>query len=66
MKYRPKRIWRNPYKGISAWSPGHPCKQYLVDTVYEEGASAMGEHILSLLKEKAKSSVIIDILEGRR
>ena len=30
----------------------------------EEGASAMGDHILSLLKEKAPSSVIIDILSG--
>ena len=33
---------------------------------WEAGASAMGEHILSLLKEKAPSSVIIDILECKR
>ncbi len=65
MEYRGKD-WKNPYKGISAWSPEKigRSKQYLIDNVYEEGASAMGEHILSLLKEKAPSSVIIDILSG--
>ncbi len=36
------------------------------ELAFEAGASAMGEHILSLLKEKARSSVIIDILECRK
>ena len=51
--------WKNTYlrditdEGTVAWE------------AYESGASAMGEHILSLLKEKARASVIIDILEMR-
>ena len=32
----------------------------------EAGADAMGEHILSLLKEKARASVVVDILSGTR
>ena len=39
------------------------CTRY---RAYEAGADAMGEHILSLLKDKAPSSSIIDILEGKR
>ena len=70
MEYRPKD-W-NPTLRVDTteWSTAPQiiemerllAKKELI--LYEAGADAMGEHILSLLKEKAPSSVIIDILSG--
>ncbi len=56
MEYRGKD-WINPY--LQQDDSG----DFVNSRVFEAGASAMGEHILSLLKEKARASVIIDILE---
>ncbi len=75
MEYRPFG-WKNPFtisilrekpnlEGTNTSTAGYT-KKKIPDPVFEAGASAMGEHILSLLKEKARSSVIIDILECRK
>ncbi len=67
MEYRGKD-WNNPYPNRHYTEVGE--LQWEIDqkqrSAYESGASAMGEHILSLLKEKAPSSVVVDILEGKR
>jgi len=72
MEYRHEG-WDNlyPCDGCDALWPKSPpcvltCNLYTTWRDKEAGYSAAIEHILLLLKEKAKSSVIIDILEGKR
>ncbi len=66
MEYR-GTDWKNPYGESAVYKPGiNSAVENAKYEAYEEGGSAMGEHILSLLKEKAPSSSIIDILEGRK
>jgi|TARA_R100001530_G_C4306603_1_gene151844 hypothetical protein len=60
MEHRPPD-YKNPYPD----DPGEHIRGD-VHTAYEAGYSDAGDHILSLLKEKAPSSVVIDILECRK
>ena len=60
MKYRPPD-YENPYKD---WIEDRDA--FICNGAYELGYSDAGEHILSLLKEKAPSSVVVDILEMRK
>ena len=75
MEYRPPD-YKNPFiisvlrekprqAGTITSSEGFT-KHKIPDPVYEAGWDTAVEHILSLLKDKARASVIIDILEGRR
>lgn len=65
MNYRPKDL-ENPYPNQHYTEVGE--LQWEMDqkqrSAYEAGGDAMAEHILKLLKDKAPSSVIIDIMEG--
>ena len=63
MEYRP--VW---WDAFDIYTETERIKGFEISgsDLVEAGASAMGEHILSLLKDKAPSSVIIDILEGKR
>ncbi|KKL86716.1 hypothetical protein LCGC14_1941940 [marine sediment metagenome] len=67
MEYRPP-FWENPYfdNGEVPNIPEEviPSLRTMLHRAWEGGASCMREHILSLLKEKAPSSVVIDILSG--
>ncbi|KKM70535.1 hypothetical protein LCGC14_1439740 [marine sediment metagenome] len=77
MEYRPLD-YKNKYKILiessmeirpstfDRLSPTDQMRMMGMSEGYEEGYSAAVEHILSLLKEKARSSVIIDILECKR
>ena len=77
MEYRPLD-YKNPYKIIvessleirpstfDMMSPTDKVRFMGMLEGFEKGYSAAVEHILSLLKEKARASVIIDILEGKR
>ncbi len=61
MEYRHKDF-KNPY-GDEWWTTS--CQhQYNLGESFEAGYSYALEHILSLLEEKAPSSVVIDILSG--
>ncbi len=61
MEYRHER-WKNPHPDYSQLTNEWPYNQHDLYDACEFGYSAAVEHILSLLKEKAPSSVIIDIL----
>ena len=74
MEYRPPD-YKNPYQEHVDYEKSQDLSIIEMSRVqfewkklgaYELGYSDAGEHILSLLKEKAPSSVIIDILEQRK
>ncbi len=61
MEYRPED-WNVPLEISPLGETGY----HTIDKFsYEAGADEMGEHILSLLKEKAPASSIIDILGSK-